>query len=87
MWVLKQAGGEGSEGPEAAVSSDAGHEQQQQQPQGPVSIANGQLRLRGKLAEALVGGVALALDAPIAWLHANLAHPDHFLYVVVVARE
>jgi hypothetical protein len=29
----------------------------------------------------------MALDAPVAWLHANLAHPDYFLYVAVVARE
>ena len=28
----------------------------------------------------------MSLDAPVAWLHANLAHPDHFLYVAVVPR-
>lgn len=30
----------------------------------------------------LVGGTAPPLDAPLAWLHANLHAPDYFLYVV-----
>ena len=41
------------------------------------------LRVGGREASAVVGGVRPPLDTPLAWLHAALAHADLFLYVVV----
>eukprot|EP00967_Tisochrysis_lutea_P147351 scaffold279776_cov18-Tisochrysis_lutea.AAC.1 len=32
----------------------------------------------------LVSGIEPPLEAPIAWLHANMHAPDCFLYVVVL---
>lgn len=42
------------------------------------------LRVGGRPVDVLVGGVRAPLEAPLAWLHAALAHADHFLYVVVL---
>jgi len=42
------------------------------------------LRVGGRAVDVLVGGVRAPLEAPLAWLHAALAHADHFLYVVVL---
>ena len=34
------------------------------------------------LRRVLVAGISPPLDAPLAWLHANLHAADYFLYVV-----
>ena len=49
-------------------------------------VDSGALRVGGRDATVVVGGVRPPLDTPLAWLHAALAHADHFLYVVVLLQ-
>ena len=81
---MKQVQTEGDKEAEAAGSGSGQEGLEQQQQQAAVTVAGGRVRLHGRPMDVLVGGVSMSLDAPVAWLHANLAHPDHFLYVAVV---
>ena len=55
-------------------------------PAGGPAEARPALLVGGRAAEVVVGGVRPPLDTPLAWLHAALAHADHFLYVAVLLR-
>jgi len=41
------------------------------------------LQVDGKQVDVWVSGIRPKLDTPLVWLHSQLRHPDHFLYVVL----
>lgn len=41
------------------------------------------LQIDGKQVEVWISGIRTRLDTPLAWLHIQLHHPDHFLYIVL----
>lgn len=41
------------------------------------------LQMNGKDVSVTVCGISPRLDTPLVWLHSQLRHPDHFLYVVL----
>lgn len=41
------------------------------------------LLVEGKQVDVWISGIRPRLDTPLAWLHSQLRHPDHFLYVVL----
>lgn len=41
------------------------------------------LQIDGKQVDVWISGIRPRLDTPLAWLHLQLHHPDHFLYIVL----
>ena len=42
-----------------------------------------QSELSSGVQQIVINGIQPPLKTPVAWLHANLHYPDHFLYVVI----
>ena len=83
--------GAGPVSPSAASDSGAaaegqalGDDQQQQAQQPEAGEPPGELAwVEARMQQVLVAGISPPLEAPLAWLHAQLHAADYFLYVVV----